>query len=243
MDRNIAYELEYLGFTSNEVKVYLTLLGIGRSQAGRIAKECRLERTSTYNALQRLIKDGIVSYVIESNKKVFSAGSPDKIVDLFKEKQERAELIIPYLKNIKKSEKEKETILKFKGYNGVKTVLNDILRSTKKDEEYLIIGLEGQLSQRLPTFAEIYVARKDEKKLKARALVRKTREGKKMSKFTQVKYVPQEVISPMNINIYGNKVALLIWSEIPEAVIIDSPDAASAFKSYFEFMWKHADNK
>src|SRR3989338_10334268 len=114
MDRNIAYELEYLGFTSNEVKVYLTLLGIGRSQAGRIAKECRLERTSTYNALQRLIKDGLVSYIIESNKKVFSAGPPEKIVDLFKEKEERASLILEQLKNIKKGEREKESILNFK---------------------------------------------------------------------------------------------------------------------------------
>ena len=61
-----------------------------------------------------------------------------------------------------------------------------------------------------------------------------------MSKYTRVRYVPQETISPLNVNIYGDKVALLIWSENPEAVIIDNPQAAAAFRSYFELMWKHA---
>jgi len=49
--------------------------------------------------------------------------------------------------------------------------------------------------------------------------------------------VPQEVISPSNITIYKNKVAMILWSEIPEAIIIDNEDVAKTFKSYFEFMW------
>jgi sugar-specific transcriptional regulator TrmB len=243
MIHDTIYELEYLGFTPNEVKVYLTLLRIGRSKAGRLAKECGLERTSTYNALQQLIRQGLVSFVIEANKKVFAAAEPSRIVDLFKEKEERAALIVPKLIGLKKFEREKETILKFKGYSGIKTVFNDILRSCREGSEYLAIGLEGQLSERMPTFAEIFVARKDEKKLHSRALVRASRKGKKMSKYTKVRYVPQEVVSPININIYCDKVAMIMWSEIPEAVIIDNSQSAAAFRSYFEFMWKHAHKK
>ncbi len=243
MDHNIAYELEYIGFTSNEARVYLTLLRIGRSQAGRLSKECGLERTSTYNALSRLTKEGVVSFVIESNKKVFAAAEPEKILDLFKEREERAKLLIPTLTNIRKFEKEKETILKFKGYSGIKTVFGDILKSCKHGDEYLVIGMEGQLSKRMPTFSEIYVSRKDKKKLRTRALVRLTAPGRKMSKFTIARYLPQESISPANINIYADKVAIIMWSENPESIIIDNPEAAQAFRSYFEFMWKHAYKK
>jgi sugar-specific transcriptional regulator TrmB len=236
---DIAYELEYLGFTPNEVKAYLALLRLGRAKAGKIASECRLERTSTYHALHRLIQIGIVSTVLESNRKVFAAAPVESLVGLFKEKENRAELLVPALKAIKHGEREKETILKFKGYGGIKIVMNDILKSSKEGEEYLVMGMERQLSQRLPVFAEIFVARKDEKKLRSRALVRKTG-GHVMSKYTRVRYVPQETISPLNVNIYGNKVALLIWSETPEAVIIDNAEAAQAFRAYFEMMWKHA---
>jgi len=243
MMEDINYELEYLGFSKNEVRVYLTLLRVGRSQAGRLAKEARLERTSTYNALKKLIEMGLVSYVIEANKKIFCASDPEKIIDLFKEKQERASLILPKLKNIKEFEREKEDILKFTGYSGIKTVFNDILKSTKPKERYLMIGAEGQLSEKLPVFAEIHVARKDEKKLSARLLTRKGIAGKKMSKYTKIRYFPKEMSSKISMTIYGDKVALIIWSDNPEAIIIDNKEAAYTFRNYFEFMWKYAKEK
>ena len=60
--------------------------------------------------------------------------------------------------------------------------MNDILLKCNGGEEYLAFGLEGQLSEALPTFSEIYVARKDKRKIKSRALVRKISEGRKKSK-------------------------------------------------------------
>ena len=169
----IEEELRDLGFSDNEVKVYIALLRIGRGKAGRISKECSLERTSTYNALKKLNEKGMASYVIESNRKVFAVAEPAKILDMFKEQEERAKLVIPKLEQLKKSEQEKENILKFRGYAGIKTVLNDILKTCKEGEEYYIIGSEGQLTQRMPTFAKIFVARKDIKKLHAKVLLRK----------------------------------------------------------------------
>ena len=238
----IEQELRNLGFTSNEAIVYLTLLRLGKSQAGRLAKECNLERTSTYNSLKRLVGVGVVSYIIESNKRVFSASDPRTIVEMFKEKGERASLLLPSLINLRKYEKEKEDILKFMGYSGIKTVMNDILRSCKEGNEYLIFGSENQLSERMPVFAEIFVARKDKKKLRARILIRRGLKGrnKRMSKYTQTRFVPANVVSPANIDVYADKVAILLWNEIPEAVIIDNASVAATFRSYFELMWKQA---
>ncbi len=237
---DIEYELSFLGFTKNEIKIYLTLLRLGRTRAGKLAKEARLERTSTYNSLSRLISQGIVGYVIEANEKVFYAAEPEKIIDLFKEKEERAGKIISELKKIRKFEREKEEIIKFKGYSGIKTVMNDIFNSCNKGGEYLVLGMEGQLSQRLPTFAEIFIARKDAKKIKSRAIIRKLDSGGKISKYTKVRYIPYNLPSKINVSVYGNKVAILIWSDNPEAVILDSKEVAESFRSYFEFMWKNA---
>lgn len=237
---NIEEEFRQLDFTDNEIKVYLTLLRVGRSKAGKLAKEASIERTSTYNSLKKLIEKGLVASVIESNESVFSPAEPSKIIDMFKEKQERASLIVPKLKELKKFEREKESILKFRGYSGVKTVLNDVLNSCKTGDEYLIMGTEGQLSERIPVFAKIFVSRKDTKKLRARILMKESSEGKPQSKFTKVRFVPQEVVSPANVTIYSDKVAVVLWSETPEAIIIDNSDVAKTFKSYFEFMWKSA---
>lgn len=242
IEENLVYELEYLGFTPNEAKVYLVLLRMGRAQAGRIAKECRLERTSAYNALKKLIQEGVVSCVIESNRQIFSVGEPKKITEMFKEREERAIRIIPQLEKLRGFDTEKESIIKFRGYAGIKTVFNEILNSCKPGEEYLIFGSENQLSLKMPVYAEIYVARKDKKKIRARILINEKfrKSGVKKSKYTLVRYVPDKVRSFSNINVYGNKIAIFIWSEIPEAIVINNKDTADSFRSYFEFMWGEA---
>lgn len=233
-------ELVALGFSTNEATVYSTLLRIGRSQAGRLAKECALERTSTYNALKQLIQKGLVSYVMEGKARVFAAAQPEKILDFYKEKEEQTKLLIPKLQNLAKFEREKENILRFRGNSGVKVVFADLLNTCKYGEEYLIFGSENQLREKMPVYAKIYVARKDAKKLRARILVREGLKGKKMSKYTKAKYVPKNVKSPASVNVYGNKVSVILWSHTPEAIIIENKEAAETFKAYFEFMWKNA---
>ena len=233
-------QLKELGLTENEIKVYLTLLRIGTAQAGRIAVEAALERTSTYNALKRLQEKSIIASVVEGKTRMFSAGLPEKLLDMLTEKEEIARQIIPQLKTMQKFELEKENILKFRGYAGVKTVLNDVLRSCDSGEEYLMFGSEGQLSKRMPEFSRIYVAKKDQKKLKARILLRQANGEKVLSKYTAMKSVPTDVVSLTSVSVYKNKVSLLLWSETPEAIIIDHEDTAKTFRSYFEFMWKKA---
>ena len=75
--------LERLNFSVNESKVYLTLLRIGASLAGRIAKEAQLDRSSTYNALKLLIERGIVSTVFENKRTTYVPADPKKIIDYF----------------------------------------------------------------------------------------------------------------------------------------------------------------
>jgi len=41
-------------------------------------------------------------------------------------------------------------------------------------------------------------------------------------------------------NIYANKIAIILWTDIPEAVIIKDKSAAEAYRSYFEILWKNS---
>ena len=59
---NVEKTLENLGFSPNEIKVYLTLNDHGSCKAGRVAKLAHLDRSSTYNALKLLFEKGLASY-------------------------------------------------------------------------------------------------------------------------------------------------------------------------------------
>ncbi|MEK6937840.1 MAG: hypothetical protein AABX04_02230, partial [Nanoarchaeota archaeon] len=60
---------------------------------------------------------------------------------------------------------------------------------------------------------------------------------------TEYRYVDKEVKSNVVTNIYGDKIAIIVWSENPEAIIIENAEAAKSYKNYFEFMWKYSKKK
>ena len=77
MDTDLGFILEKLGLTKAEILVFSTLVQGGSSGIGNVIKKSQLHRGTVYNTLQRLIQKGLVSYVIKSNKKYFSASEPD----------------------------------------------------------------------------------------------------------------------------------------------------------------------
>lgn len=229
--------LEHIGLSGNDAKVYLALLREGSSKAGTVAKSSELNRASTYNSLDSLVKKGLASYVIIRGVKWFQASDPRNLRKFLENKMDFIDAALPELEEIHSSEKLPERVSLYKGKRGVKTVLEDILANA---DENCLFGSEGQLKERMPIYAEKFLRRLRRNGIKVRSLVRKGREKEQAYPSTEVRFVPKSVESPVITNIYDNKIALLIWSDPPEAVIIENEMAAKAYKSYFEFMWEHA---
>ena len=72
-------ELTRLGLTINESKVYLALLELGSTNAGKIIKKTKLHRNIVYDNLDKLIEKGLVSFVIIKNTKYFETTSPSEL--------------------------------------------------------------------------------------------------------------------------------------------------------------------
>ena len=82
--------LEKVGLTKIEARVYMVLLKHGSVKAGKIAREANLNRTTTYDALKRLLEKGLASYVIQENRKYFQPVEPQRLVEFIKEKETEA---------------------------------------------------------------------------------------------------------------------------------------------------------
>ncbi len=80
--------LENLGFSPNEIKVYLALNDHGSSKAGKIAKIAKIDRSSCYNSLKNLIEKGLASYVCIGKVKWFQATGPKRLLAYLKEQEE-----------------------------------------------------------------------------------------------------------------------------------------------------------
>lgn len=232
--------LKKVGLGHNESKIYLTLLKLGPSMAGKIAKESNIDRSACYDSLKALIKKGLVSYSIEANRRKFAAANPEKLNDYLNEKKNLVSDILPGLKEMFKGTEEKSQVNMFKGFKGMKTVFEDILKNAKG--ENLVIDSSGEFVNKMPYYFPHFKKGLEANKIKVRHIVRSGKEKTlHPSTTTTIRYFPKIVgEQKITTNIYGDKVALILWSDVPEAVIIKDASAADAYRSYFEILWKGA---
>jgi sugar-specific transcriptional regulator TrmB len=228
--------LNKLGFSQNEIKAYLTLNDHGSTKAGRVAKLAKIDRSSCYNALTSLIERGMVSYVLIGKVKWFQATGPKRILEYLREQEDDIKSVLPELEERHKRAKIEGQVRLFKGIRGVKSIFLDIART---GQDNYVFGSEGQFSERIPEFATQFDRLKKENGVKTKMILRKGR--KELDKKTSEHRVLSNISeSPAVTNIYGDKIAIIIWTDEPEGILIENAAAAKAYKSYFDFMWKNA---
>ncbi|QQG39052.1 MAG: hypothetical protein HYS32_01160 [Candidatus Woesearchaeota archaeon] len=234
-------ELEYLGLTKNEVKVYLTLLKSGPSTAVDISKKGKMHRTNTYDSLTSLSDKGLVTYVLKGKVKYFQASDPRKIKVLLDEKEEAYKQILPELNSIKKIEATHEKVHIYEGVLGIKAVTDDILSEGK---EVYTFGVPRDVSEKMKSFVGIYHKRRIKAKMRQYHIY--NQDARERIKFlnslpyTKAAYLPKDYDSPVTTTVYAGKVAFFIWSEPPFGILIESKRMAKSYKNYFDILWKFA---
>lgn len=236
--------LKELDLADGEVKVYLGMLKIGSNLASKISEETKINRSHVYQLLERLITKGFVSYVIKENRKYFSAVNPEKLIDIMKEREQRLKNILPNLLGLTSFQKEKPLVEIFEGKEGIKTILNDILKVKK---EWLAFGSSGKGPEVLPYYAEHWEKERIKLKISLRGILDYSKSGRKRGnelsklKNTQIKYMPQEYSAPSSTWIYGDRLVFVIWSkEHSFGIRIINKEITDNFKSHFEVLWKSA---
>lgn len=242
--------LKKIGLTGGEIKVYLSLLELGASSTGAIIKKSKISGSKVYEVLNRLAEKGLVNTTIKNNVKYFEASSPERILEYLKEKKKEIDTeeqeihkIMPKLilkqKNTLKSE-----VKIYTGWEGMKTVEQEIIDTLKKGEEWLDMGLTTQ-----PKSWEIYFTKKQKERGKKgiihRGLIniqyKDLNEERKKIPHTYYKFLPKDFAMPISISIYKNKVAIwILLLEAPTTIVIESEPVAISFRKYFELLWKTA---
>lgn len=227
-------ELKEAGLTDSESKVYMALLDLGPSLAGSIARKSGLHRRTVYDTTEMLIKKGLIGYILENNRRLFKAEPPQRILEILKEKEDNLTPLVESLHSKYSKTKEKEETNFYKGTEGLKSVFEDQLN----EKEILILGANKDASQVLQYYFKWYNKKRVSKKIKTR-IITHSRKFTKL-KNSKIKYLPEKYASPVAINIYGDKTAIILWAKSPMAIVIKSNEITEGYKKYFELMWRIA---
>ncbi len=228
--------LEKIGLSSNEAKVYLALLGLGPSLAGKITKKSKVNRRTVYDVLETLIDQGLVSYIIESNRKVFEATDPVRFMQLLKEREKEVQESLPELQAKRESSKNKQEATIFRGKKGIRTIFEDILKYKKN----LVFGSHGRFREVLGLFFEQYQRRKKSLNIHTKLLLSERLRKSDIVKLTfgETRFLKKEYDSPVSTIIYGDKVATIIWIEEPIGLVMKGKEITDSFKNYFKVVWE-----
>ena len=230
-------QLREAGLTENEAKVYMALLELGPSKAGLISRKSGLHRRVIYDTLETLSKKGLIGYIKQNNVKLYQAVNPERVLGLIKEREAAINEAMPEMLALFQQTKDKEETNFYRGKAGLKTVFEDQLQTGK---EILVIGASPLAYDILQFYFKWFDKKRVKAKIKTKIIFNKTDKKLKIP-LSEIRYLPQKYSSPLAINIYGDKVAIILWSkEAPMAIVIKNPEISSGYEKYFELMWRIA---
>ncbi|MDD5649851.1 MAG: helix-turn-helix domain-containing protein [Candidatus Nanoarchaeia archaeon] len=235
--------LEEIGLTKNEIKTYLALIKLGSSTTGKIIENTGLHRAIVYDTLEKLIQKGIVSFIIQNNRKVFKAYDPERLSKYLEEKQNKLKIILPELIGMYKTPKISIKTNVYEGKEGIKTIFEDILKT--KPKFYYVFASYGGAKEILPFYLEHFYNKSEKLGIELKGILIDTLQGRErgkeisIHKNVELKYMPKEFVSPATTYLYDNKVIFIIWSKAaPMAIMIENKSLYESFLNYFNILWK-----
>src|SRR3989338_47425 len=241
--------LRKIGLSDGEIKVYSSLLDLGKAPLNKIHERTGIERRNIYDILNKLIERGLVTYIKENKKRLFEISHPNKIIGYVEEKKHELDITKQEIEKELPSILEKYNFKKpdinaeiFRGIEGVKAVWEDMLNH----KEIYWIGSGRYVPKRLSIWFSNYNRRRVKQKVKWLNLMRNEmkKEIKKPLEFEKIKFLPKEFSgNPTAIGIYGNKIVNFLLGEDSFAFVIENKEIAENYKKYHKFLWNIAQNQ
>lgn len=227
-------DLLQLGLTQREADAYMALLDFEEATATQLSKRTTEHRTNVYDSLNSLIKRSLITYAIRDNVRYYRVVDPNTLIDQCKEKERIAKALVPKLKQKIQRKRDEPSVEVFEGREGFKSILARILREEKT---IFGIGASAKWEEEFPIPLSQYMKEREKRNIKAKLLYVQGTKPIEHS-LNQVKFLPTQFAQPSTIAIFGDYVAVFMWTTPLTATLTKSKQLSNSFRKYFEVIWK-----
>ncbi|MEA3514890.1 MAG: helix-turn-helix domain-containing protein [Nanoarchaeota archaeon] len=246
-------ELRKIGLTDGEIKVYEALFELGECTKTALAKKSGISPSNIYDVTNRLIEKGIISKVEKNGISHFSPASPKHLLGFLEQKEDEIKKeknfvnsILPSLLLKFSETREKVNVEVFLGWNGMKTIFEDLVDECKKGDKNFIFGAsKGESDKQADRFFLKYSKLRSAKGIITNIIFNKELKQRKeridffmKSKNYNIRFLQQS--TPAEIMVYKNKACIIILIKDPLIIRITGSEVADSFKQYFDIMWASA---
>ncbi len=245
MDEQI---LQGIGLSKPQANTYLHMLNIGEATPPQLAKDLGQTRTNMYSVLDQLSQKGLAKKLEKDKKITYIAAHPVQLEKYVEHRRNyilnweyKLNSILPQLVKNYYSTTEQPEVRFFQGKEALKHIYGEVLRDKQpvhviecpSDHDYL-----GE------DFVDNFVRDRVKAKIKAYILspkhddMRHNLRNDKVHLIERYWYSTQQYNSPVEITIFGDKVAYLSFGEEVIGTIMHSPQIAQSQRELFMILAK-----
>jgi len=246
-------ELQKIGLSDKEAKVYLAVLGLGKSSVQTIAAKAGVNRATTYSVLGTLKEKGLCSTFQKGKKTFFVVSAPDYLKEIFEikkveieEKQKALEVMLPELSAIYTNQKQDPVIRYFEGKQGMLNCVSEYLSGKASELE------PARMIYNKDLLDQTFTAEEREKYKKIRL---GNRIQSKVLYNNQAGELPETLDGQRrrisadkfpitcDIGMRGDKIRIASLGKRLSAVLITDKEIVNTLKSLFDLAWEAAKGK
>jgi HTH-type transcriptional regulator, sugar sensing transcriptional regulator len=257
MDEQLISQVEDLGLSNKEARVYVASLMLGPSPVQKIADFAAVKRVTAYVILESLVNLGLVSQTTKGKKTLFTAEEPVTLKRLLTKKEQalaeqksNLESLLPELLKLKSLPNESPEVKFYDSAEGIRSIMASFLSQSKTEGLEMIYGITN-VDQLFEFFPDISQSHSNPDRLAAglpSKVVYTSTQGPVYAatdkeKNRQSRFVPYEKF-PINgdITIVGDRIVMLsLTGTRPIGITIKSRELAQSMMGLFNLAWETAE--
>lgn len=237
--------LEKIGLSDKEAKVYLASLELGPANIQSLTDKSGIKRSTVYEMLDNLKSMGLIIESIKGKRKTYVASEPEKLKKNIHEKEQLLNQILPELRSLNNAGSIKPKITYYEGQAGLRQIYNLVLETTTKKVDW-VSPIRSVMETVGEDFLEEYIEKRAKEKYWVRS-VQITEEQVETYKylnpktfnetFRKVRFSPPGLDIPNAMAIWDNKVAIMSSRKEGFGFIIESEDLLRSMRVFYELLW------
>jgi HTH-type transcriptional regulator, sugar sensing transcriptional regulator len=243
MVMNIEDVLGRIGIGDKRVRFYLAALELGEAPVQKVAERAGISRTTAYDVLTRLARDGLVSRVEKDGRLHIAAEDPGRLLAVLEDRRRTVEGILPELRSRYSRSAARPRIRFYEGRDGITTVLSDTLECRSKrlkgilsmtSDVFKVLGrlaMEQYVARRIAAGVHLQVVRSRQQESADRWLSRS-------EDLRELRWAPVGAVFTMTTWTYDDEVAFISSRRENFGIIIQSEELSDLMNILFAVLWQ-----
>ncbi len=237
-------QLELLGLSDKEARLYVAALPLGPFTVAEISQKSGLKRPTCYIVLDELTKRGLVSMIPRAKKRLYKVESPEAFIRQARNVLNYAEKIVPTLSTLIRSGDEAPQIKFYYGQKGIQNIFDDSIVNNKEKMLYHIGSIKTQVEMVGEDFLKDYIKRRVAKGIRSISVRMRGTEVEEYlyqgqeKLLREIRFAPKDIFIPDTILVHGHKVVIVSTVKGNFGFVLDSQEFTETILGLFQALWR-----